>query len=86
MIISRAILTPKYLFCQDPILAPKNVNQYPALMGRRLTRDVLKEAARVFGREGGKARAKQLSPERRSEIARKAVQARWQKANKKKPG
>jgi general stress protein YciG len=53
-------------------------------MGRRLTRELLKEAARVFGREGGKARAKQLSPERRSEIARKAVQARWDKAKKKK--
>jgi hypothetical protein len=52
-------------------------------MGRRLTREVLKEAARVFGREGGRARAKKLSPEKRSAIARKAVQVRWQKAKKK---
>jgi hypothetical protein len=28
---------------------------------------------------GGKARAKLLSPERQSEIGRKAVQARWKK-------
>lgn len=29
------------------------------------------------GLKGGKARAKALSPERRSEIARKAAKARW---------
>lgn len=31
------------------------------------------------GLKGGKARAEKLSPERRSEIARKAAQARWKK-------
>ena len=30
-----------------------------------------------FARKGGRARAKHLSPERRREIARKAVLARW---------
>lgn len=30
------------------------------------------------GLRGGAARAEKLSPERRSEIARKAAQARWQ--------
>lgn len=30
------------------------------------------------GLKGGKARAEKLSPERRSEIARAAAQARWQ--------
>jgi hypothetical protein len=34
-------------------------------------------AGRKGGLKGGKARAKQLSPERRSEIARKAAEARW---------
>ncbi len=29
------------------------------------------------GLKGGKARAEKLSPEKRSEIARKAAQARW---------
>lgn len=29
------------------------------------------------GLKGGKARAKKLSPEQRSEIARKAAKARW---------
>jgi hypothetical protein len=35
---------------------------------------------RMGGSKGGKLRAAKLSPERRSEIARKAVQARWSKA------
>lgn len=30
------------------------------------------------GRRGGKARAENLTPERRSEIARRAARARWQ--------
>lgn len=38
------------------------------------------EAAREFGREGGKARAKKTKPSRRSEIARAAARKRWSKA------
>jgi ABC-type phosphate/phosphonate transport system ATPase subunit len=34
---------------------------------------------RLGGLKGGKARAKKLSPQQRTEIARKAAQARWQK-------
>jgi hypothetical protein len=33
---------------------------------------------RLGGAKGGKARAAKLSPEQRSEIARKAAQVRWQ--------
>jgi len=54
-------------------------------MARRLRKDALeamREAGKFFGREGGKARAKNLSPEQRSEGARRAVQARWAKAKK----
>jgi general stress protein YciG len=32
-----------------------------------------------FARKGGKARAKNLTPEQRKEIARKASKARWAK-------
>jgi hypothetical protein len=32
---------------------------------------------RLGGEKGGKARAEKLTPEQRSEIARKAAQARW---------
>ena len=34
---------------------------------------------RLGGLKGGKARAEALSPERRSEIAKKAAMARWKK-------
>jgi len=34
---------------------------------------------RLGGLKGGKARAEKLSPERRSEIAKKAALARWNK-------
>jgi len=34
---------------------------------------------RLGGKKGGKARAQKLTPEQRSEIARRAAQARWQK-------
>jgi hypothetical protein len=34
---------------------------------------------RLGGLKGGKARASVLTPERRSEIARRAVEARWRK-------
>jgi hypothetical protein len=39
-------------------------------------------AGRNGGLKGGKARAANLPPERRAEIARKAAEARWAKANK----
>ena len=35
------------------------------------------ELGRKGGQKGGKARAEKLSPEERSEIARKAAEARW---------
>jgi hypothetical protein len=37
------------------------------------------ELGRLGGLKGGPARAKKLSPERRSEIAKKAAAARWGK-------
>jgi len=36
---------------------------------------------RAGGKKGGKARAEKLTPEQRSEIARKAAQARWSQSN-----
>lgn len=40
-------------------------------------RDDLKSAAAQLGSKGGKARAKNMTPERRSEIAKAAAQKRW---------
>jgi hypothetical protein len=41
--------------------------------------DRAKSAAAELGSRGGKARAAQLTPERRAEIARKASLKRWRK-------
>lgn len=38
-------------------------------------------AAVALGKKGGKARADTMTPERRTEIARKAAQKRWLKAD-----
>jgi len=40
----------------------------------------------ALGRKGGKARLQKMTPEQRSELARKAVSARWAKAKKDKSG
>jgi hypothetical protein len=37
------------------------------------------ELGRLGGLKGGKARADKLTPEKRSEIAKKAAKARWAK-------
>jgi hypothetical protein len=39
-------------------------------------------AAVALGRKGGRARAKKLTPEERSDAARMAVEARWAKTDK----
>ena len=48
----------------------------------KLTSDAAKKLSRLGAAKGGDARASKLSPERRSEIARTAIQARWEKAGK----
>jgi hypothetical protein len=45
-------------------------------------RDAAREASRKGGLKGGPARAKKLSAARRSEIARKAAEARWRRYRK----
>ena len=44
-----------------------------------LTDDGKNKAAQALGRLGGKARAKKLTSEQRSEIAKKAAAKRWEK-------
>ncbi len=43
------------------------------------TDDGKNKAAVELGRKGGKARAEKMTPERRSEIAKKAAAIRWDK-------
>jgi len=47
--------------------------------------EYMSRIGRKGGLKGGKARKRRLSPERRSEIARKAARARWRKRRKPKP-
>jgi hypothetical protein len=45
-------------------------------------REYLAQLGKKGGKKGGPARAAAMTPEQRSESARKAVQARWAKAGK----
>ncbi|MBI5569013.1 MAG: histone H1 [Desulfomonile tiedjei] len=54
---------------EQPETAPEESEKNPAAV----------ELGRLGGLKGGKARAEKLTPEERSEIARKAAQARWAK-------
>ena len=44
-----------------------------------LTETQLTSAAAELGRKGGQARARNMTPERRAEIAKKAAAKRWKK-------
>src|SRR6516165_2444641 len=46
----------------------------------KLTTEAAQKLAKLGAQKGGRARANVLTPEERSDIARKAVQARWAKA------
>jgi hypothetical protein len=48
----------------------------------KLTSEAAKKLSRLGAAKGGEARANSLSSERRREIARAAIQARWEKAGK----
>lgn len=63
-----------------------DLNQLAARIVRQATEDEPCESpqqasGRLGGLKGGKARAAKLSPAERSEIARKAAQARWQRSH-----
>ena len=71
---------------------PKDTNQRAVMIAQMATgevekpkdeTDLIKLAASAMGRKGGLkggiARAKKLSPKKRSEIAKKAAAARWGK-------
>jgi hypothetical protein len=47
-------------------------------------REYLAKLGKKGGKKGGPARAAAMTPEQRSESARKAVMARWKKAEKEK--
>lgn len=67
---------------------PRDVNQLAKMIADIATGDLadtalhedpISVAAAELGRKGGRARASKLTPEQRSEAARKAVMVRWAK-------
>lgn len=68
---------------------PKDINELAAFIAEATTiKPDGKNLAAVFlgrlgGRKGGVARAKKLSAKQRSEIAKKAAQARWRESGNK---
>lgn len=72
---------------------PRDTNQLAAEVVRLSTEEptaqnemvkaYLSAIGRKGGKKGGKLRAKALSPDRRSEIAREAANARWKRGGKK---
>ena len=66
--------------------APQDLNVLAADIVAEATSDSEKNPAavalgRLGGLKGGKARAAKLSKKRRTEIAKKAARARWQKSS-----
>jgi hypothetical protein len=60
------------------LLPDELVERLSAMANKKRRRVVSqRDFAKRGGRKGGKARARALSPERRSEIARQAAMARW---------
>jgi hypothetical protein len=68
-------------------LAPQIVNEatreqepeHPQPAPEREKNQAAVELGRLGGLKGGRARAKKLTPERRSEIAKRAAESRWEK-------
>lgn len=71
---------------EKPPKRPRDSNQLAKLMIDIASRDEpeteetkLAQRARTAGKQGGPARARSLTPEQRTEIARTAAMARWKK-------
>jgi hypothetical protein len=68
---------------------PKDINEVAFKITQKVTNSkefeksqisqIMSHMGRLGGLKGGKARANSLTPERRSEIAKKAAQKRWDK-------
>jgi len=65
---------------RDPIQLAKLVGDIATGQVDDRVEDGKDAAAAGLGRRGGKARAKKLSPEQRSEVARLGAEARWKKS------
>jgi hypothetical protein len=64
---------------RDPIQLGKLIVDIATGQVKELEETAAEKRARSAGQKGGKARAKKLTPEERSEIASVAASARWKK-------
>lgn len=74
------------LSAMDSPKRPRDPNQLAALITGMATGSIEKESKKVkneaavsLGKKGGEARAKNLTPEQRKAIAKKAAKSRWKK-------
>ena len=65
---------------RDPIALAKLIGDIATGQVLEVQVDKRSEAAASLGQKGGEKRAKKLSPQKRSEIASLAAQARWNKS------
>jgi hypothetical protein len=65
---------------RDPIALAKLIGDIATGQVQEQEETSAEQLARDTGRKGGKARAKKLTPEERSEIASLAASARWKKS------
>lgn len=59
-------------------IADQTIGDFPIESTKPEKNKAAQELGRLGGLKGGKARAEKLTPERRSEIAKKAAAARWE--------
>jgi hypothetical protein len=59
--------------CYSPARMPKKQSKKKSVLSRHLSR---------LGKKGGKARLQTMTEDERTEVARKAAQARWAKRKK----
>lgn len=62
---------------RDPIQLAKQIGDIATGQTSEVEESARSKASRIGGLKGGSARASTLTPERRSEIAKKAAAARW---------
>ena len=83
----RCVFHSTHTLSQQYVLARIIILCHPAGMTKtekQLREELEKEIRRSFASKGGKALAKQMTPEQRKAAARKAAKARWAKARKEK--
>ena len=65
---------------EEAVQSPVKVVEFPSTA--RVKNPAAVALGKLGGMKGGKARAAELSPERRKEIAQKAAKARWARVEK----